>query len=179
MKFLRYIPLLLLSGMAVPVSAQEAATPPSPPSAADNRLYAAVTIADMRRIVETRGDTVIEQEADDRPRMTARTADGLRYNLTGNACDAQQSCNGLVVQIFYEEEPGLTLEGVNNANNESGAVAIFWERAAHLFGFTRYIILDGGVTMANIEANLDVLIFNHRNRLRALFPDSAETSPQG
>ena len=63
-----------------------------------------------------------------------------------------------MMQVRYDANDSTTLEGMNNANFKQAALSSWWDKSGKTIGFTRYVVLDDGVTWMNIRQNLRVLL---------------------
>lgn len=85
---------------------------------------------------------------------------GIIYLLIGTACDVNgvSGCQGIMMQVRYDIPEGMTYERLAEANLAQAAVNSWADFGDGTLGFTRYQVLDDGVTMANIKANVLVLL---------------------
>ncbi len=118
-----------------------------------------VTLADLSVIAQSLGHTIVETVAEEQT-VIVRDSDGLVYYLIGTACDVGKvsGCQGILMQVRYELPPGVTLENLAAANIGNAAVSVWADFEAKTLGVTRYQVLDDGVTMANVAANIGVLL---------------------
>lgn len=123
------------------------------------RVEQAVSFAEMRAIVTELGHEI---EAEDAANQSLRAVDpaGTRYVLTGTACDIDgvPGCRGIVMQVLFEATGAVTLERLAAANLNQVAVSTRFDPVSNVVSVTRYVVLDRGVTMANIAENLGVLL---------------------
>jgi hypothetical protein len=63
-----------------------------------------------------------------------------------------------MMQVRYDLPEGTTLETIAKTNDAQAAISITADFAGKSLVFTRYHVLDQGVTMANIRANVEVLL---------------------
>lgn len=92
--------------------------------------------------------------------VAAEDAQGTTYMLIGTACDAGgvSGCQGIMMQVHFDLPPTTTLETLAAANLERAALTVWADFDEKTLGFTRYHVLDGGVTLGNIRANVNVLL---------------------
>ena len=167
---------LLLSGaivLAVPSAALSAAFEPE-------RVEEAATFDDLRAVVKALGHEV---EAEDPRNQTLRAADanGTHYLLTGTACDVEgvPGCRGIVMQVLFEGTGDVTPERLAVANLNQVAVSTRFDPASNVVSVTRYVVLDKGVTMANIAENVGVLLALAPEVLAIVFEIEGDTDCPG
>lgn len=126
----------------------------------DTDIVRGIDEAALAALLQIEGHEVEERHPYDAPSVTGRTADGLMFMLIGTACgdDGQSDCHGILMQVRFDSDATVTVEGVNQANLNEAAVTTWWDKADNTVGFQRHVILDDGVTWANIRANLRVLL---------------------
>lgn len=142
---------LALAGAAVPAAAQ---------SYDARRVVVSVEQADLEAIVGSLGHKVRETGKPGETYLAAESEDGIIYLLFGTACDVQgvPGCQGVMMQARYDLPEGTTLQTLAKANDEFAAISATADFAEKSLLFTRYHVLDHGVTMANIRANVEVLL---------------------
>ena len=123
------------------------------------RVEQAISVPEMRATVEALGHSI---EAEDAKNQSLRgvTADGTRYVISGTACDVEgvPGCRGIVIQALYEGEGRVTADKLTAANLAQVAVSTRFDPSTDVVSVTRYLVTDGGVTMANVAANIEVLL---------------------
>lgn len=141
----------LFAGLAGPTAAQDY-------DAA--RVVISVDQTDLAAIVTSLGHTVKELGSDNETYVAAETADGIVYLLFGTACDVNgvPKCQGVMMQVRYDLPDGTTLETLARTNNGQAALSVTADFDEKALIFTRYHVLDHGVTMANIRENVNVLL---------------------
>jgi hypothetical protein len=143
--------VLGLAAMPVPTSAQ--AFDPA-------RIVAAVEQVDLVALATSLEHTVVEQGAADEPFVVARSRDNVSYVLLGTACgvNGAPGCQGVMMQVRLALPPEVTPDRLARANAAQAAVTAWADFDAKVLLFHRYVVLDEGVTMANIRANVNVLL---------------------
>lgn len=141
----------VLAATAAPAAAQDFVP---------DRIMASVTQDDLIAVVGALGHKVLEQGDADAVFVVAKTADDANYFLFGTACDANgvPGCQGIMMQMRFDLPAGTTLETLAKANDDMAAVKIWADFVQKTLGMTRYQVLDGGVTMANIRENVNVML---------------------
>lgn len=138
------------------------------------RTYGSVTPADLRAIVLAEGHTVdkINAEGVDTPNVRGKTKDGKKFLLIGTACDKNgiPGCRGIMMQVRYDSDDRVTTAGVNDSNLHEAALNTWWDQEGKTVGFTRYVVLDDGVTMLNLRQNLRVLLNVSATAQKYVFP---------
>jgi len=142
---------LAMAGAAVPAAAQDYNA---------KRVVMAVNQADLAAIVTSLGHKVRETGKSGEVYLAAESEDGIIYLIFGTACDVKgvPGCQGLMMQARYDLPAGVSFETLAKANDELAAIGTTADFAEGELLFTRYHVLDYGVTMANIRANIDVLL---------------------
>ena len=152
---MKFVPIIaagaLALGLAAPASAQDYA---------GDRIKASVGSADLAAIVGSLGHQVLEEGEGAEVVVLAENPDQLRYVLLGTACDMDgvPGCQGVLMQVQFDLPPATTYETVAAANLNFAALNVWVDFEEKSLGFTRYVVLDQGVTMANIRANVEVLL---------------------
>jgi hypothetical protein len=116
-----------------------------------------VSKADMRLIMTLEGHSIIEEDFFDVPSVRGKTKDGLIFQIFGSNCSgtgAAARCRNVMMQIRYDDDDRVTYEGINEANWREASVTAWWDVEGDTVGFTRFIVLDGGVTLMNLRQNL-------------------------
>ena len=142
---------LAIAGAAAPAAAQEYQA---------DRVVMAVSQADLAAIVTSLGHKIRETGKPGETYLAAESEDGIIYLLFGTACDANgvPGCQGVMMQARYDLPEATTFETLAKANDQLAAITATADFAEKSLIFTRYHVLDYGVTMANIRANVDVLL---------------------
>ncbi len=129
----------------------------------DNRLVTAVSLQDLQTILTEEGHTITSTGDDGAVsvRATDTAGSGLIFHLLGTACDTEFSddCLGINMQVRYDADGRETLERINDANLMWAATSTWYsaggvDGSSPTVGVTRYVILDGGMTIRNIKDNL-------------------------
>ncbi|MGN6500167.1 MAG: YbjN domain-containing protein [Tsuneonella sp.] len=149
MKLLCPLAALLL---AVPASLSAAEYQP-------DRVVAAVNLDDLKQVVAALGDKLEGEDAGDHT-LRAVTRGGASYLLTGSACDIEgvPGCRGVVMQVLVSADGDVSAERLAQANLDQVAVSTRYYPDKGAISVTRYLVLDGGVTMANVAQNIGVLL---------------------
>ena len=134
-----------------------------PALADDSKVVKSVTLADLEQILTEDGYT-INSTGDDGAvsvRATDDAGSGLIFNVIGSACEVEgtDGCLGINMQVRYDADSDVTLERVNDVNLMWAATSAWYsadgvDGETPTVGFTRYVILDGGMTIRNIKVNL-------------------------
>ena len=140
-----------LAGMATPAAAQNYKA---------EQVKKSVTLADLTAIVGSLGHQLLEESSEGDIFVVAQDADGVNYFLIGTACDVNNvpGCQGIMMQVRYDLPAGTSLETIAATNLEQAALNTWADFTEKTLGFTRYQVLDHGVTMANIRENVIVLL---------------------
>jgi hypothetical protein len=119
-----------------------------------------VVTADLAAVVGALGHQALEQGDTDKVLVVAQSAAQIKYVLMGTACDANglAGCQGVLIQAQFDLPPGTTFESVAQANLQYSALNVWVDIEQKSLGFNRYVVLDEGVTMANLRANVEVLM---------------------
>lgn len=157
-----------VSFIAAGALALAAAAPASAQTYVAGEVKASVGAADLAAVVGSLGHQVIEEDDGEggggnegsEVMILAESPDQIRYVLLGTACDVAgvPGCQGVLMQAQFDLPPGTTYETVADANLNFAALNIWVDFEQKSLGFTRYVVLDQGVTMANLRANVEVLL---------------------
>jgi len=150
MKFAPLIAALAL-GLAAPAAAQDFVP---------DKVVKSVGSGDLAAVVGALGHQVLEQGEGEETVVLAENPDQLKYVLLGTACEMNgvAGCQGVLMQAQFDLPPATTYETVAKANLDYAALNIWVDFGEKSLGFTRYVVLDEGVTMANLRANVEVLL---------------------
>lgn len=142
---------LALAGLTAPASAQDFVA---------DKVVKSVGTADLAAVIGALGHQVLEQGEGADVLVLAENSDQIKYVLLGTACDVNgvPGCQGVLMQAQFDLPTGTTYETVAKANLDFAALNVWVDFEGKALGFTRYVVLDEGVTMANIRANVDVLL---------------------
>lgn len=138
-----------------------AATPLSAQDNVADKLVKSVNQDDLLAIVGALGHQVKGQgEAADDIYVAAEDEEGTTYLLFGTACEVNDipGCQGVMMQVRYDLPATTTFETLAAANFDQAAINTWADFEEKTLGFTRYHVLDHGVTMANIRENIKVLL---------------------
>lgn len=138
-----------------------AATPLSAQDYVADKLVKSVNQDDLLAIVGALGHQVKGQgEAADDIYVAAEDEEGTTYLLFGTACEVNDipGCQGVMMQVRYDLPATTTFETLAAANFDQAAINTWADFEEKTLGFTRYHVLDHGVTMANIRENIKVLL---------------------
>jgi hypothetical protein len=137
-----------------------AAAPAAAQDYVADQVKKSVVTADLAAVVGSLGHQVIEAGEGDEVLVIAEDANQLKYALIGTACDAGDisGCQGVMMLAQFDLPPGTTYETVANANLQYVALNIWVDFEQKSLGFARYVVVDHGVTMANIRENVNVLL---------------------
>ncbi len=135
-----------------------------PALADDNQIVKTVNLQQLQTILIEEGYT-INSSGDDGAvsvRATDTNGTGLIFNVLGTACDVEgydPGCLGINMQVRYDADGQETLELINGANLMWAATSAWYSAGGvdgetPTVGITRYVILDGGMTIRNIKDNL-------------------------
>lgn len=124
------------------------------------RLVKSVDLEDLRAIVESLGHTVSEQGKFGDVSVSATDAQETNYILIGTACNANgvRGCQGVMMQVRFDPDESVDAESLARANLSQAAVNTWRDPANGTIGVTRYVVLDHGITMANLRENVNVLL---------------------
>ncbi|MBD3729945.1 MAG: hypothetical protein IE933_09585 [Sphingomonadales bacterium] len=161
---IKHVTLRLAAATALAVSLSPMMAPAAmAQSYVPDRVKKSVETEDLVAIVKSLGHTVDETAVfGDEGERSVRATDenGVTYLLIGTACDAGdvKGCQGIMMQVRYDLSEGVTYETVAKANIQQAALNTWVDFEGGTLGFTRYQVLDYGVTMANIRENVKVLL---------------------
>lgn len=140
-----------------------AVTAPAPVCAQDyvaERVVRSVGQNDLLALVGSLGHQVTDQGKADEVYVAAEDLVGITYLMIGTACEVNgvPGCQGVMMQVRFDLPSGTTAQTLAKANLEQAAINIWADFDEKTLGFTRYVVLDHGVTMANIRENVIVLL---------------------
>ena len=132
-----------------------------------------VTESDLKAVVLAEGHTVDSMHPFEQPSVRGKTKEGVLFVLVGTACNTKgvPGCQGIMMQVRYDADEKVTLEGMNSANMAQAAVSSWWDKSEKTIGFTRYVVLDDGVTWMNVRQNLRVLLSIQAQAVKKVWPE--------
>jgi len=124
------------------------------------RLVNSVDLDDLKAIVKSLGHTVSGQGKFGEVSLSATDAEETNYILIGTACDVNgaRGCQGVMMQVRFDPDESVDAESLARANLSQAAVNTWRDPANGTIGVTRYVVLDHGITMANLRENVNVLL---------------------
>ncbi len=140
----------LLSTTCIAAAAAQEATNPD-----QSRVVRSVTTADLEAVVLASGHEVTDRDTD-KHQVIAKTEADFKYVLNGTACADDDTCKGINMVVSYNWSDEMSLESLNKANVQYAAASV-WKSGTSV-GVSRYIILDGGMTIENLKVNLTNLL---------------------
>jgi hypothetical protein len=140
---------VMLASLAAPVAAQDYDP---------DRVIKGVDLDDLKAVVASLGHTIKEESPTGDVSLAALDEAGTIYILTGTACsDTGIGCQGVNMMVTYDGTAD-DLAKVNDVNMNEQALNTWYDPSDNTLGFTRYVVLDYGVTMANLRENVVVLL---------------------
>jgi hypothetical protein len=141
----------MMTAVAAPVAAQDFVA---------ERITKSVVQNDLLAVVGALGHQVLEQGASEDIYVIAESGEGVRYFLFATACNVNgiPGCQGIMMQVRFDLPPTTTLETLAKANYDQAVLNSWANFEEKTLGFTRYQVLDEGVTMGNIRENVNVLL---------------------
>jgi hypothetical protein len=135
-------------------------------------VLSTVSKADLRLLVTLEGHTITEEDFYDVPSVRGKTKDGLIFQVSGSNCSdgPEPRCRNVMMQIRYDDDDRVTYEGINEANWSEAMIATWWDKEGKTVGFTRFVVLDGGVTLMNLRQNLRAMFTYVPTVLKYPFP---------
>lgn len=147
------------SAIAAAAFAACLAAPASAQTYAPGKILKGVTLDDLKAVVASFEDTVTEEGVSGETSLAAKSkSDGTIYLLIGTACDDEAvGCQGVNMQVRFDGD-GVTTDTVNKINLNEQALNTWYDAESDTLGFTRYVVLDHGITMENLRENVSVLL---------------------
>jgi len=149
-------PLLfgLVAASAVLGSAEASAAPPAGPT-----LIKAISAAQLQALPASMGHALVAQADGTTGDVKARSGDGQEYSLRGALCDdgGATNCRVIVVQAWIDHAP-VPVEKLNAANLNIAAVSTVYDPDQGMLRVVRLIILDGGISSANLRENVTAML---------------------
>lgn len=171
MKTFLQIARLILPCLALALAPAAVASSPA-------SLHQAASLADLEATVASLGHEI---EARDPANHSLRAADaqGTRYVLTGTACDIEgvPGCRGIAMQVLFSSDETVSYEKLAEANLNQVAVSTRYDPETRVISVTRYMVLDGGVTMDNVAENVRVLLALAPEVLGIVFAQAEGAAP--
>lgn len=158
-------PRCLGAAVTPPINAPAAAAPVvrRPLSSFPNPTVRAMTIPDIRALVQSEGDTVVSDNANaDGPMVTAKTPDGIVYTILGMACNQGGAigCKTLSFNVSYKIS-GDPAASSNQASLTHWELKVWWLAAqggGYNLVFSHVIRLNEGSQMNALRSGLRYLL---------------------
>lgn len=116
-------------------------------------------IADMRQAVIAAGATVTREDNTKDPYIAAKTAEGLKFTISGRVCDGADGakrCTGAALQTSFTMDSDAEVDAaVKEWGPQYAAVAVSNDGSKGLL-LSRYLIFDYGIHRDNLRLNLQV-----------------------
>jgi len=116
-------------------------------------------IADMRQALVGAGAIVTREDNSGDPYIAAKTADGLKFTVTGRVCEGApgaKRCKGAFLQSSFTMDSDAEVDaGVKKWAPQFAAVSISNDGENGML-VSRYLIFDYGVHRENLELNISV-----------------------
>ena len=140
----------------------------------DARLVRSVTLEELQALVAVQGDSLTGSGENGVVSVSAQTPEGLNYRMMGTVCseEAVPSCTGIHMVVTYAASDRVTDAAVNTGSKRTFVTSV-WHEDGQL-GISRYLILDGGQTMANIKVNHGNFLYAAELIVDEIWPDYAE-----
>lgn len=157
---MRKVDLLAAAMMLAGASAAAAPAQAQPQGYSANRLVRSVDLGDLKAIVESLGHRISEEGKFGEVSVSATDTEETNYILIGTACNANgvPGCQGVMMQVRFDPDESVDAESLARANLSQAAVNTWRDPANGTIGVTRYVVLDHGITMANLRENVNVLL---------------------
>lgn len=125
--------------------------------AREDRQVRSVFLEDLKAVVVAAGHNIESVSGNS---VRATNENGLIYNLEGTVCEneVRPGCLGISMNVRYDGDDMVTYEKLNYANLNWTPVSVALQGSIGTTDstliITRYVILDGGMSMGNITDNL-------------------------
>jgi hypothetical protein len=133
----------------------------------------AVNLADVTAIATSLGHTSSPvPEKNDMVLMQGENV--FKYVLQPKVCKQEgvQQCKGILVFAVINDLTFVNDSQIHDINNRFQPVKVYRAKGGQNVIFSRYLILDRGVTMANIRDNISVFLATSRNMVQAFKENS-------
>lgn len=117
------------------------------------------SISDMRQAVVAAGATVTREDNSGDPYIAAKTADGLKFTISGRVCDGASGakhCKGAFLQASFTMDSDAEVDvAVKKWGPQYAAISVTNDGEKGML-VSRYLIFDYGVSRENLRMNLEV-----------------------
>ena len=120
-------------------------------SSNDSTIVTSMNASDIRAFVQRAGHTVV-RDVDTGIGVIGEDSSGKRFAVVGKACGDNQRCLGLRMHLIIDDAG--TAEFANEVNSRWAAIKATALDNGNLM-LSRYLILDHGQTLRNLELNLE------------------------
>lgn len=147
--------LAILAATSLPALAQGDTGADTALAEAD-RLVRSVTLEDLKAVLAIDGYTINNTGDYGAHSVQGVTEGGLIFDVVGTICqnEIRPGCLGINMTVRYDGDEHVTLERVNGANLTWPPTSVWYDVSEPTLGVTRYVILDGGMTIQNVRDNL-------------------------
>ena len=143
--------------LSLPLFLTPCATAVAATAAPQPALVRAMTVDQLRTIPAALGHAIVDKPEGSADEITARSGDGQEYSLRGALCDSAKGCKVVVIQAWIDHSP-IAPERLNEANLNVAAVSTVYDTDQGMLRIARLVILEGGVSRANLGANVDAVL---------------------
>ena len=119
----------------------------------DSTITTSMGASDIRAFVERAGHTVV-RDVDTGIGVIGEDSSGTRFAVVGKACQEDQRCLGLMMHLIIDDAG--TVEFANEVNSRWAAIKATALDNGNLM-LSRYLILDHGQTLRNLEVSLNTV----------------------
>ncbi len=125
-----------------------------------DRIIQSAHLDDLEAVVASLGHEVVKAADNGSVSMLAKADNDVVYILDGTACDANgvPGCQGVLLQVRYDLPDSVSYESVSKANLTQAAIKTWIDIPDKTLAFSRYVVLDNGISMANLRQNIIVLL---------------------
>lgn len=116
-------------------------------------------MADMRQAVVAAGATVTREDNSEDPYIAAKTAEGLKFTISGRVCDGAagaKRCKGAFLQASFTMDSDSEVDAaVKKWGPQYAAISVSNDGENGML-VSRYLIFDYGLSRENLRMNLEV-----------------------
>ena len=147
MKSLKAVFVAVLAAFAIlPIASAQSSDPA--------RYINSITKSDLSALITGYGHTILSENPDTGA-LVVQAGTGFQYIALMKNCDAEGACGGVLIGSLHEVPEGLTWQLLNQVDSRADMYGLYIMNDSLIVD--RYIRLDGGVDIAQIQLEIVTL----------------------
>ncbi len=153
---------LFLTACAVGLSLSAAGVAQAQIQTRPGQVVGELRHSDLEWLLTQGGHRIVEQGEPSEMMIDAETQEGFKFRLTGQACSGEgkaKRCEGLTLIASWgldDGDVGKVAPVIEAFNRDYAAAKVFTQNGSAIM--ERYVIVTGGVSVQQLETELDVFL---------------------